>query len=571
MKKTLKYFVLFIIVAFMLLLNISNIFFISANDNVSEKVKPTLKRIYENMDEKSTVPVWIWLDDTDISTAINNALESMDMSKEKFYLSIENSEMVPDELTSEIVSDELTNEYLSTKRSITRELNIKRNTNFACEYFNEDEIIYISQYTPVIIVNMSEEKASQLIHSKDVNFIDYFDNTCTPEITNSRQLIRITSLPTSTLNGTGVKIGVFDVGNVDTGKAVFSGVSITRRYTTTQCAVDEHPTRVTAIIANIAPKATYYTTSTISTTNYINEIEWLVTQGVTVINASLAIGGDGTNTYGTVAQWIDSLCYNSDVTFVKSAGNSGSSGVTSGGMSYNGMAIGNYDYNGTLTNFSDDIINTSSSYYSLSSLAFKPDISAPGTNIASAGYSASSGTSFSAPHVVGTVALLMQKDSLLKTDSETVKAILTAGVNMSTSHHYVPANRSSSGNNYMKFGAGLLDAYNAYTIVNNSQHIPSFISSSASSKSHTFTVNSADVGKTFRISLAFTKNPSYTLANLDLEICAPAGTVMKLSSTNNNIEICEFTPAIAGAYTINVKKVSAPATSIYYGIAWTKS
>lgn len=121
----------------------------------------------------------------------------------------------------------------------------------------------------------------------------------------------------------------------------------------------------------------------------------MISQGVNVITASRSIGGDGLNTYGSMSQWLDHIAYNHDIHFVKSAGNEGTDGVTSWGMAYNILTVGNIDDRRT-TSYSDDIIRDSSSRYSGNGLAFKPDICAPGSSTPIA----SSRTSYSNVEIV---------------------------------------------------------------------------------------------------------------------------------------------------------------------------
>jgi|GEM_PF-5489375 len=56
-----------------------------------------------------------------------------------------------------------------------------RNIKFANEYLNEDEILFISEYTRVIIADISKERAIQLSELQDVISIYYHSNEVKPE------------------------------------------------------------------------------------------------------------------------------------------------------------------------------------------------------------------------------------------------------------------------------------------------------------------------------------------------------------------------------------------------------
>ena len=94
-------------------------------------------------------------------------------------------------------------------------------------------------------------------------------------------------------------------------------------------------------------------------------------------------------------------------------------------MAYNAISVGSFNDNNTVDR-TGDWISSFSSYVNLSGYAEKPDIIAPGENIGISnlayywidgdGYveDVTSGTSFSAPQVTGTLAQLMYVSNNLK-------------------------------------------------------------------------------------------------------------------------------------------------------------
>lgn len=320
---------------------------------------------------------------------------------------------------------------------------------------------------------------------------------------------------------------------------------------------------------------------------YLEQTEWLLSNGVNVINVSYTFGEDGYCTYGAYAKWLDHIAVNHYVTFVQSAGNDGVNKVISGAMAYNIITVGNIDDKNTV-NLGDDELCSSSSYSALNTLAYKPDICAPGTGIVNeARPNGMTGTSASAPHVTGTVALMFEAKPTLKLYPEVVKAILTAAVNPDSDHRYWVSDWTSNTavDSYAKYGAGLLDAYHATQAAYNVNYEYGVLSST--NNQVTYNLNVPSTGLTVRVSLAFHKynsinNTSHTslynvvehdLQDLDLRIIAPDNTVIRTSlSSNNSVENIEFGAMQTGNYTIVVNKVPNSYTgNVEYGLAWMEA
>ena len=145
-------------------------------------------------------------------------------------------------------------------------------------------------------------------------------------------------------------------------------------------------------------------------------MEWAAAQGVDAINMSL--GGGATDGTDPMSQAVNELTDDYDVTFVVSAGNAGPSdeSVTTPAPADAAVAVGAVDKDGELAFFS-------SRGPRVGDYAIKPDVTAPGVDIVAAraddtemgspvddDYTEASGTSMSAPHVAGAVAILAQKE-----------------------------------------------------------------------------------------------------------------------------------------------------------------
>ena len=614
MKKHYNDFTLKIIVLGLLIVLLSSMSFLSvlATDT---KTTDILIDIMAMVDHDVEIPVWIWLTDEDSESKI----ESLMIDKRPYYTTKSNYDK--NYMTESMTSSE----YLLQKRSVTREVYNQLNSGISDELLSSEEIVYMSQYSPVIIANLTSERIEQLKESDKVVLIDYYNlQGKVDDNINPSEMYANTTYDTNDVNGvnsivnspildgSGIKIGVIDVGRpIVENNTHLSGISLEHSNTSVNLNTATHSTNVMEIIYSIAPDADYYYTAYFEKDEngantiisaFPKELEWLISKGVNVINASLNfvqsnitidtdgdgvydinyyIGGDARNSYGSAAKYLDILVYNSDVSFVKTAGNEGVTGINSGGMAYNVITVGNYNDMGTVTDYSDDTIANDSSFYNTpGDFQHKPDICAPGTNVTINGKLYGSGTSYAAPQITGIIALMMQKDSNLKTTPDDVKAILTAGVNMDTSHHYVPAYVSAD-NSYRKFGAGLVSAVNAIKIIDRGDFYSAAMTSSQTEKTYTWEVTADMVGKPLRISMAVMKpyqelhdvvsnngiSDIYGLANLDLYLYYNTTQMKNSTTTKNNVEILEYTPTRTGTYSIKVKKVSAPAVTTYYGLA----
>lgn len=249
------------------------------------------------------------------------------------------------------------------------------------------------------------------------------------------------------------------------------------------------------------------------------------------------------------------------VTITCSSGNDPSFPVKSPANGYNVIGTGSFDHNKTKS-WSDDSISAFMSYInprSQNNDREKPDVAAPGhvystTNgvsgsasdpwIYNTAFPPHAGTSFAAPHVAGTAALLMQAKPTLKTTPEEVKAVL-----MASAIHNIEGNSRLS--NYD--GAGGLEARAAFDTVMNgwSSWSPKGFFGQTS-KSVTFNVTAGQKIR-FAISWLSDFNPntgSDTIQNLNLSVKNPSGSVVATSASfDNNFEIVEFTASVSGTYT----------------------
>ena len=156
MKKHYNDFTLKIIVLGLLIVLLSSMSFLSvlATDT---KTTDILNDIMAMVDHDVEIPVWIWLTDENSECKI----ESLMIDKCSYYTT--KSKYDKNYMTESMTSSE----YLLQKRSATREVYNQQNSEISYKMLTSDEIIYISQYSPVIVANLTSERIDQLSCRED--------------------------------------------------------------------------------------------------------------------------------------------------------------------------------------------------------------------------------------------------------------------------------------------------------------------------------------------------------------------------------------------------------------------
>jgi subtilisin family serine protease len=254
-------------------------------------------------------------------------------------------------------------------------------------------------------------------------------------------------------DGTGTTIAILDTGVDDTHPDLAGKVVASRNFSPSPDDRDRngHGTHVASIAASsgdpytgVAPGARLLSGKVLDDSgnglesDVIEGMEWAVTQGADVINMSL--GAPDTGTISPVEAALDALSASSDSLFVVAAGNYG---PTSGVLGTPGVADAALSV-GAVT-VRDAVDPNSSVGPRLRDGAIKPDVTAPGIDVAAAGAAGSavwergtpvddthvslSGTSMAAPHVAGAAAILAQAHPDW-TGEELKAALLTSAVSV---------------------------------------------------------------------------------------------------------------------------------------------
>lgn len=451
-------------------------------DDDVEKMTQELKEVLETNDENAIVPVYIWYEDIQYSEIDNlvdttvGIIESALIDNEPIpYDSIRDifeksrgSEVgeACEKQIREILNDTDNNntyEKIITEASIMTERLLARmayNEKAAVVLYNlgivEEQIIFKSQYAPMIIANVTAGKVEKIIENKSITMVDRYEELeqyeCSVSSTKKASEVQKAVLH-SGLSGNGVKVGIIEGHRPD------SSTTVSYQYVgDTSIATGDHPNGVMNIIGGtegIAPSVVFYVTSGATLSIVHDGVEALLTEGVQVINASW-----GVIFQTSVCNWFDHIISQHRVTVIASAGNDSSKAVLCPSCSYNCISVGAIDDHGSelISNYTP---RYESCYLNQPNLPIqKPDVVASDTF-----YPGHWGTSLSAPVVTGIVALLLELRPSLAQYPELVKAIL-----MASCHYKAGSEETVDSGITERQGAGIVNAYKAISIVGRGQY-----------------------------------------------------------------------------------------------------
>ncbi len=534
--------------------------------------------------------------------------------------------------------------YIETRRFVAAQAYEEQNTSLYHMLFPAEEggllriqkqqqpaLLYISAYAPNILLTLTKDQIYKIVRYACVQSIDYFDNDLPgadaaqePEIeltaaasvdSSYFHTTGITAMKNKGYTGANVKIGMFESGVPITTQGtkyrqVFdhmideNNASNTRLHIRPQDVAkgSDHASLVACLLVGktssytgAVPDAQLYCAA--SSANSVSEtyegIEWLIAQGVNVINFSWIYVNTGNNSYDVYAKWFDHLVYNHSVSIVNAAGNGtvengtkvNQNRVGRNAMAYNIITVGNYDsYQQT--------VGTSTAYNTIATLAYKPDLVAPGYRLITPlnTNTGATGTSLSAPIVTGAVAQLCQVFSYFKTKPVALKAFLLAGAVKTQQMKAFDADNDSSNNVdslsgswrmglCRKNGAGMLNALNAYTVLYNSNYFyfPNF---GSSNNGYSETIHVTSTTKRLQICLNWLKKNTVSGSDHStgtvndasrdtylLEILDPDGETLYNSWYRYDTkEYIAFTPSRTGTYTVKIQKSGTQGQDVT--VAW---
>lgn len=427
------------------------------------KIDPALLEKMETASPDEKIPVAIWYTDIDQDNVDKLTVDKVGFTQDDIALTYEmpSTKLISDlEKGEDGAADEMqaylkrteakrekerkrTNEYIMTRREFSREkYNDKSDKVVKDISINEKDIVFKSQYAPMITANLT---ISQIENITNVNVIDkiyyntsYLHSETTlmsvssnnPNVNYETQVDIIKETVNQkkvvnelNLDGSGIYVGVAEDGGETINDTEFNdNVHHIGSVSYSSNHITEVTKRIVGNISGFAPKATAFCTSL----DY-DDMELLLSykddngNGIHILNISYAYTyADGTIDYLPIDKWINHVVAQHNVTVVAAANNSGSSNgaISSPGLAHNVITVGAYhpgpDYLTFTYDKSDDSMAQASSYNN-GSCTQKPDVVMPGGS-----------TSYAAPHLTGAIALMFQLKPSLATYPQAVKAIVLA-------------------------------------------------------------------------------------------------------------------------------------------------
>lgn len=572
----------------------------------SSKISPDLQQLLLEMDSTDTINVAIWLNNTNktsLESAYKNELQKA-ISRGIITTDVTTATALFDEsstLEATPVSIEKAQQLLSIRRSsyssVITNQNIKSQTIINNSLGKEIKSLYTSKYAPLLLAETTKLEISALSLLNEVEHIyPYIAEPTSTEFdlhsdsisTNSTSVSQnygvwqentgINELHNKGYLGSGIKIGLYDQGspNILHESNVFSNSNTEQAYYDT---THSHATYMASILVGktsdytgVAPNATLVYAG--YKDNYFSDIDKLIDRDINVLSISFFVLNNVYNSYGVYSKFIDYISNTHNILVCIAASNYSTTpqGIPEVAMAYNAITVGNIDDKKTSTK-NDDILSDDSCYVEYSSSAYKPDICAPGARASTAsspnvnGYG---GTSAATPIVAGICALLMEADSRLIGKTALVKSIVMSSAERIPNMEEVYSSSSSITPALSRgYGAGMINAKNALSLVESTSQWRSIElqSALASETPYTmnFTVSQSDINssKNIAICLSWLKKVStdsdglsivYDVTDYNLSVKLGNTVVAKSSYRYDNKQFVYFKPTTPGTYKVVVEK-----------------
>lgn len=601
----------------------------------SQKISDDLWNEMDSSDEDDKISVWIWFSDIDQDEVEQRVKQETGLDYDEIDVDFQS---VPDELIEALDNasvnseDELKNqalvdkldEYISStdsarqkeynntynflyeRRQIASEMYIHNNNSLIQSLdLPEDEIIFNSQLTPSLIINLNKTQICQAANSSDVISIDYFEepefcvepndienpasNTesltqkIPPRCDNAKKTMRVAKVQEEYgLTGEGVNIAMPDAGYIDNGATQYESFNpqrVTKVCDKALCSIKDsesgssHPNLIASEIQEYSPDVNIFSVGG----SAFEDLEWAVKYcNINIINLSLEYKYFAYYINDTYTKWFDALVNTYNVTLIASAGNyrDTKEGAYNNGYyvicparGYNSIAVGAYITDG---NSENDIMHDFrySGTNSSDLVSYKPDMVV-----------AADSTSEAASALSGIVSMLIQVKPSLAAQPELIKAIL-----MSSCHRKVlPAEGTGTQELITdglteRQGSGAVDAYRAIKIVlQGSYGIGEITSGYVDSDSIQI-----DGGHNVNVSLSWFreninrgKNPidgtdEGTLQELELGVYQEFDLIANSDRLNAGKQMAYFTTTSSdNKYNIRVTKKTENDKPVRYAYAWS--
>lgn len=563
----------------------------------NNKFSEELYQIMETADENEKIPVFIWKNDIPQNLINNNLLKkgyvAQNFEHDKLFLELETNK-IGAQKNNEIIRQKQEN-FKTAKLTAIREVTEHENIEFLKRHnIQNNKIFYLSKYTSTIAMELTKKEILTISKDKDVSDFSvykepqYTNDTCVAvdQIGSGMGTTNLPGLKSNAmggLTGKGVKIGIMEYAGRynpdnpqlkelhDSGQLCYVGNS-------KDAPITSHADLVTSIICGqkkrylfnpylegIATDAQVYFCA-INTKlsqddqymSFLTAFEWFAFLGVDVINMSAGIFDNNKyaerGSYRDFDREADRLINQTNIILVKSAGNDDNLRISSPGLAYNAITVGNAitksgKYDSLTAPYN---ISPSSSYIVDSHLSNKPEVCAPGTNISAKTsgitVTTSTGTSFAAPFVTGQIAQLIEKYGTY-VNKQYYPQFFKALVMLGSLSNQITDKEFRAGDGYCfsnKGGAGLI---NGSRCVGSNIGYQNFVITLPNNNSvvnaQTISNNSSEA-KIIRAILVYSKTEYTSLmyqgyaTNYDLYAEANGNIISKSESLYNNFELMEF-------------------------------
>lgn len=465
--------------------------------SLEDKCTEELKTIMDETTDNKEIPVYIWYRDIDqgevdeatkevtgLTPEDCDIIEELPIDSFIMELNTNDCKTKNEKLISEINNyinstsnvrekeQELTYLYTKNHREISKAKYIEKSKLVEDELsINKEDVIFKSQYTPMILANMTSEEILYALDSDNIEEIGYCDEYKIEQPLanedfgyNSKECIGVNDVYSSlNLSGAGVNVGLIeinvpgDIGTDEDFEIDYDDITIVKAPDKT-VSTGWHANNTCRVLCGsntgIAPSINLY-----ATTADFENIEELLSYNINVIevnisyliyeriysnlndpNSTSVINNDYGYTY--IDKYYDHIFSNHNIVTVVAGGNKGyhesdwcrynsetgkyswevGPRITSPGLAYNAITVGAFDNNYTGSNYDDDFLCYYSSWKNSNEDikgCEKPDVLMPANYYGG-------GTSVSSPALTGIIALMLELKPSLALTPELVKSIVLA-------------------------------------------------------------------------------------------------------------------------------------------------
>ncbi len=311
-----------------------------AVDQLSTKITEELQAVLDKSQDDDMIPVYIWINDIDYNMVESKTVQAAGLSKDMIMKKSSDlykpltASLIPDVMVETVAGKsaaiassgdyntaakitkadtlslmqnfysahkvelaELSNVvdvYVDTRRSFAREAYNEQNGGFVDNYLKDAKMIFQSKFSPMIICELPKSAILHLNTLNDVESLSLYEKlevvTESSIATNVKSVRGDYTRDNLGFDGGRIKVGQIEPGLPEVGISELNAKTITKHGSySTDARDNRHASLVASILAGssgMAPQAELYSTSI---TDFYSDAEWLVSQGVSVINMSSGI------------------------------------------------------------------------------------------------------------------------------------------------------------------------------------------------------------------------------------------------------------------------------------------